>query len=62
VERDSQKGILIGKGGKQLKEIGRQARMDLEALLHARVYLDLWVRVQKDWTKKEYALREFGFM
>ena len=61
VERDSQKGILIGKGGKKLKEIGRQTRMDLEDLLHARVYLDLWVRVQKDWTKKDYALREFGF-
>jgi GTP-binding protein Era len=62
VEKDSQKGILIGKGGNKLKEIGRQARMDLEELLGARVYLDLWVRVQKDWTKKEYALREFGFM
>jgi GTP-binding protein Era len=61
VEKDSQKGILIGKGGNKLREIGRQARMDLEALLGARVYLDLWVRVQKDWTKKEYALREFGF-
>jgi len=61
VEKDSQKGILIGKGGKQLKEIGKQARMDLETLLQTRVYLDLWVRVQKDWTKKEYALREFGF-
>ena len=61
VERDSQKGILIGKGGNKLKEIGKQARMDLEALLDARVYLDLWVRVQKDWTKKDYALREFGF-
>ena len=60
VERGSQKGILIGKGGKQLKEIGRQARIDLEELLGARVYLDLWVRVQKDWTKKDYALREFG--
>ena len=60
VERGTQKGILIGKGGAKLKEIGRQARMDLEALLGARVYLDLWVRVQKDWTKKEYALREFG--
>lgn len=60
VEKDSQKGILIGKGGNKLKEIGRQARMDLEALLSARVYLDLWVRVQKDWTKKEYDLREFG--
>jgi GTP-binding protein Era len=61
VEKDSQKGILIGKGGNKLKEIGRQARIDLEKLLGARVYLDLWVRVQKDWTKKEYALREFGF-
>jgi GTP-binding protein Era len=60
VERDSQKGIIIGKGAKMLKEIGRQARIDLEELLGARVYLDLWVRVQKDWTKKEYALREFG--
>jgi GTP-binding protein Era len=61
VERESQKGILIGKGGKKLKEIGREARMDLEKLLGARVYLDLWVKVQKDWTKKDYALREFGF-
>jgi GTP-binding protein Era len=61
VERESQKGILIGKGGKKLKEIGREARMDLEKLLGARVYLDLWVKVQKDWTKKDYVLREFGF-
>jgi len=61
VERESQKGILIGKGGNRLKEIGKQARMDLEELLGARVYLELWVRVQKDWTKKEYTLREFGF-
>jgi GTP-binding protein Era len=61
VEKESQKGILIGKGGKKLKEIGSQARMDLEKLLGNRVYLDLWVRVQKDWTKKDYALREFGF-
>jgi GTP-binding protein Era len=59
VEKESQKGILIGKGGKRLKEIGSQARVDIEQLLGARVYLDLWVRVQKDWTKKEYALREF---
>ncbi|OGP54070.1 MAG: GTPase Era [Deltaproteobacteria bacterium RBG_13_52_11] len=60
VEKESQKGILIGKGGKKLKEIGSQARMDLEQLLGARVYLDLWVKVAKDWTKKDYALREFG--
>jgi GTP-binding protein Era len=61
VAKTSQKGILIGKGGKRLKEIGSQARMDLEQLLGARVYLDLWVKVQKDWTKKDYLLREFGF-
>jgi GTP-binding protein Era len=60
VAKESQKGILIGKGGSKLKEIGREARADIEGLLGARVYLDLWVRVQKDWTKKEYALREFG--
>jgi GTP-binding protein Era len=60
VEKESQKGILIGKGGKKLKEIGSQARMDIEQLFGCRVYLDLWVRVQKDWTKKGYALREFG--
>ncbi len=60
VERNSQKGILIGKGGRMLKEIGKRARMDLEQLLGAKVYIELWVRIQKDWTKKDYALREFG--
>jgi GTP-binding protein Era len=60
VEKESQKGILIGKGGKKLKEIGSQARRDIEQLLGARVYLELWVRVQKDWTKKDHDLREFG--
>jgi GTP-binding protein Era len=60
VEKESQKGILIGKGGKKLKEIGSQARRDIEQLLGKRVYLELWVRVQKDWTKKDHALREFG--
>ena len=59
VEKESQKGILIGKGGKKLKEIGSQARTEIEQLLGARVYLELWVRVQKDWTKKDHALREF---
>ena len=59
VEKESQKGILIGKGGKKLKEIGSQARTEIEHLLGARVYLELWVRVQKDWTKKDHALREF---
>jgi GTP-binding protein Era len=60
VEKESQKGILIGKGGKKLKEIGSQARREIEQLLGKRVYLDLWVRVQKDWTKKDHDLREFG--
>lgn len=60
VERESQKGIVIGKGGRMLKEIGRLARLDLERLFGTKVYLELWVRVQKDWTKKDYALREFG--
>jgi GTP-binding protein Era len=60
VEKESQKGILIGKGGKKLKEIGSQARREIEQLLGARVYLELWVRVAKDWTKKDHALREFG--
>jgi GTPase len=60
VEKESQKGILIGKGGSKLKEIGSQARRDIEELLGCRVYLELWVRVQKDWTKKDHDLREFG--
>lgn len=59
VERDSQKGIVIGKGGHLLKEIGRRARMDLEDQLGVKVYLDLWVRVSRDWSKKDRALREF---
>jgi GTP-binding protein Era len=62
VEKESQKGILIGKGGKKLREIGSQARREIEQLLGCRVYLDLWVRVQKDWTKKDHALREFGLL
>lgn len=61
VERDSQKGILIGKGGRMLKEIGRLARQELEAILGNRVYLDLWVKVKKDWRDDETALRSFGY-
>ncbi|NSL50294.1 GTPase Era [Calidifontibacillus erzurumensis] len=61
VERDSQKGIIIGKQGKMLKEIGRLARMDIEALLGSKVYLELWVKVQKDWRNKLSQLRDFGF-
>ena len=60
VERDSQKGILIGKGGKMLKEIGASARRDIERLLGTRVFLELFVRVQREWTKRRAAFDEFG--
>ncbi len=61
VERDSQKGIVIGKKGVLLKEIGSRARKDIENLLGSRVYLELWVKVQKDWRNKAMHLRDFGF-
>ncbi len=61
VERDSQKGIVIGKGGSRLKEIGRQAREDMERLLGCRVYLGLYVRVQKNWRRDRRVLGEFGY-
>ena len=61
MERDSQKGIIIGKGGTMLKEIGTRARMDIERLLGTKVFLELFVRVQKDWTKDKRALKEFGY-
>lgn len=61
VERDSQKGIVIGAGGKQLKEIGRLARMDIEALLGSPVFLELWVKVKKDWRNRMDSLRNYGY-
>jgi len=61
VERDSQKGIVIGRGGRKLKQIGRVAREDIERLLSTRVYLELFVRVQKNWTRDTRALRKFGY-
>lgn len=61
VERDSQKGIVIGKQGKMLKEVGQRARADIEALLGTKVFLELWVKVQKDWRNKMNQLRDFGF-
>jgi GTP-binding protein Era len=61
VERGSQKGIVIGKGGRKLKEIGQAARADIERLLAARVYLELFVRVQKNWSRDTRALRKFGY-
>jgi GTP-binding protein Era len=61
VERDSHKAIIIGKKGQMLKEIGKQAREDIEALLGSHVYLGLFVRVQKNWRKDPRALSEFGY-
>lgn len=61
VERSSQKGIVIGSGGKMLKEIGKQSRLDIQRLVGNKVYLELFVRVTKDWTKNPKALRELGY-
>ena len=61
VERDSQKGIIIGKKGEMLKKIGTQARKDIEQLLGARVFLELFVRVSKDWSENVQMLKEFGY-
>ena len=61
VERDSQKGIIIGKGGKMLKNIGIKSRKDIENLLGNKVYLELWVKVQKNWRDKNKDLQNFGY-
>lgn len=61
VERDSQKGIIIGKKGAMLKRIGTAARGDIEGLLGGKVYLELFVKVTKDWTRNKRALKEFGY-
>jgi GTP-binding protein Era len=60
VERNSQKGILIGKQGRMLKAIGAEARGEIEALLGAKVFLELWVKVWKNWRKDPKALRALG--
>lgn len=61
VERLSQKGIIIGAGGRLLKEIGTRARIELEQLFNCKVYLELWVKHKKNWRKDEKALRRFGY-
>lgn len=61
VERESQKGIVIGDKGSLLKEIGKQARLDIQKLTDSKVFLDLWVKVKKDWRNQDRALKEFGF-
>jgi GTP-binding protein Era len=61
VERDSQKGIIIGQGGQRLKEIGTGARLEMEALLGSKIFLNLRVRVKKNWRQQELALRQLGY-
>jgi GTPase len=61
VERESQKAIIIGKGGRMLKSVGAEAREEIEKLLGAKVFLELWVKVWKNWRKDPKALRMFGY-
>lgn len=61
VERDSQKGILIGKGGSMLKKIGIMARKDIEYLMGEKVYLKLWIKVREDWRNKKQVLSGLGY-
>lgn len=61
VERDSQKGIVIGKGGKALKKVGILARKDIEVFFQKKVFLELYVKVEKDWRNKDNKLKSFGY-
>ncbi|MFZ5590610.1 MAG: GTPase Era [Bacillota bacterium] len=60
-ERDSQKAILIGKGGQMLKKIGQLAREEMEALFGNKIFLQLWVKVKEDWRNRESIIRQFGY-
>ena len=62
VEKESQKGIIIGRGGAMLKKIGEQARPEIEVLLGTQVFLRLWVKVRPDWQKDDEALKRFGYL
>ncbi|MDP1809337.1 MAG: KH domain-containing protein, partial [Actinomycetota bacterium] len=61
VERDSQKGIIIGHGGRVLEQIGSRARRDIENLLGSQIYLDLLVTVTKDWRRQDRKVEELGY-
>lgn len=61
VERDSQKGIIIGRGGEKLKKVGKEARLDIEQFFGKSVYLELFVKVEPDWRNRENKLRQFGY-
>lgn len=62
VEKNSHKGIVIGKNGRMLKRIGKQARKDIETLLGSQVNLQLWVKVEKNWREKERQIKRFGYL
>lgn len=61
VERDSQKGIIIGKGGLALKRVGTESRREIEQFLQKKVYIELYVKVEKDWRSKDRSLKNFGY-
>jgi GTP-binding protein Era len=61
VERDSQKGIILGHQGAMIKRIGQDARREIQDLLNTRVYLELWVKVKKKWRRDEQELRRLGY-
>ena len=60
-ERDSHKGMIIGKGGSMLKKIGSLARPEIEEMLETKVFLQLWVKVKKDWRDSDFLLKNFGY-
>ena len=62
VERDSQKGIIIGRGGERLKRVGADARRDIERFFGKRVFLELFVKVEPDWRNRDGLLRRFGYI
>ena len=61
VEKESQKGIVIGAGGNRIRSIGMKARRDIEKLLNKHVYLELFVKIEEDWRDKESSLKKFGY-
>jgi GTP-binding protein Era len=61
VERDSQKGIIIGKGGEMLKKIGREARKEIEKFIDQKVFMETFVKVDKDWRSTENKLKKYGY-
>ena len=62
IERDSQKGILIGKGGSSLKKVGIQARTDMETFFRKKVHLETHVKVADNWRKERFKLKQFGYL